>query len=202
MARRSQQTKKSNSIDNFYSFLPTSAYCTRCDIKPLSTADFGKVMKQVFPGIRPRRLGTRGNSRYCYAAMRKATKLDAPKLPELATKKYAEISNAVVTSDECAWKTIKNWAETLLGGAFDTMSELADHITDNNLCSLANNTSRQLLKKKIMQREAKDKRLTGKNGNVSVIASWSIFAKGTLYTKPAKGPKISTKLFSQILLII
>ena len=62
-----------------------SAFCERIDIKPLSTADFGKVMKQVFPGIRPRRLGTRGHSRYCYAAMRKATKLAAPKLPDLST---------------------------------------------------------------------------------------------------------------------
>ncbi|ETN59987.1 hypothetical protein AND_008404 [Anopheles darlingi] len=59
------------------------AYCARINIKPLSTADFGKVMKQVFPGIRPRRLGTRGHSRYCYAAMRKATKLPTPKLPDL-----------------------------------------------------------------------------------------------------------------------
>ncbi|KAK9504272.1 hypothetical protein O3M35_010645 [Rhynocoris fuscipes] len=42
-------------------------YCSINQIKPLSTADFGKVMKQVYPNIRPRRLGTRGNSRYCYA---------------------------------------------------------------------------------------------------------------------------------------
>lgn len=66
-----------------------SAFCERIDIKPLSTADFGKVMKQVFPGIRPRRLGTRGHSRYCYAAMRKATKLAAPKLPDLSTPSAA-----------------------------------------------------------------------------------------------------------------
>lgn len=39
------------------------AYCTTANLKPLSTADFGKVMKQVFPNLRPRRLGTRGHSR-------------------------------------------------------------------------------------------------------------------------------------------
>ena len=50
-------------------------------MKPLSTADFGKVMKQVYPRVRPRRLGTRGNSRYCYAGMRKRIKLDPPILP-------------------------------------------------------------------------------------------------------------------------
>ena len=52
-------------------------------MKPLSTADFGKVMKQVFPCVRPRRLGTRGNSRYCYAGMSKRIKLEAPLLPDL-----------------------------------------------------------------------------------------------------------------------
>jgi len=54
-------------MTNNYSSLLYRVYCERLSIKPLSTADFGKVMKQVFPGVRPRRLGTRGNSRYCYA---------------------------------------------------------------------------------------------------------------------------------------
>lgn len=58
-------------------------YCTRNSMKPLSTADFGKVMKQVYPRVRPRRLGTRGNSRYCYAGMRKRVKLDPPTLPNI-----------------------------------------------------------------------------------------------------------------------
>lgn len=53
-------------------------------MKPLSTADFGKVMKQVYPRVRPRRLGTRGNSRYCYAGMRKRIKLDPPTLPDIS----------------------------------------------------------------------------------------------------------------------
>lgn len=52
-------------------------------MKALSTADFGKVMKQVYPKVRPRRLGTRGNSKYCYAGLRKRVKLEAPILPDL-----------------------------------------------------------------------------------------------------------------------
>ena len=35
-------------------------------------------MKQVFPQVRPRRLGTRGNSRYCYAGLKKRLKLEEP----------------------------------------------------------------------------------------------------------------------------
>lgn len=61
-----------------------SVYCIRNSMKPLSTADFGKVMKQVYPRVRPRRLGTRGNSRYCYAGMRKRIKLDPPTLPKIS----------------------------------------------------------------------------------------------------------------------
>ncbi|RVE47219.1 hypothetical protein evm_008187, partial [Chilo suppressalis] len=59
------------------------AHCMTSNMKPLSTADFGKVMKQVYPSVRPRRLGTRGNSRYCYAGLRKKVKLEVPQLPTL-----------------------------------------------------------------------------------------------------------------------
>ena len=58
-------------------------YCHYNNMKLLSMADFGKVMKQVFPKVRPRRLGTRGHSRYCYAGLRKKRKLAAPELPDL-----------------------------------------------------------------------------------------------------------------------
>nr|XP_018913120.1 PREDICTED: uncharacterized protein LOC109041284 [Bemisia tabaci] len=57
-------------------------YCALNSMKPLSTADFGKVMKQVFPEVRPRRLGTRGNSRYCYSGLGKRRSLSCPYLPE------------------------------------------------------------------------------------------------------------------------
>lgn len=62
-------------------------------MKPLSTADFGKVMKQVYPGVRPRRLGTRGNSRYCYSGMRNTCKLPTPAVPSLlpANKQDSEL---------------------------------------------------------------------------------------------------------------
>lgn len=67
-----------------YTIFLFSMYCIRNSMKPLSTADFGKVMKQVYPRVRPRRLGTRGNSRYCYAGMRKRIKLDPPTLPKIS----------------------------------------------------------------------------------------------------------------------
>lgn len=81
--------------ENLFCFLFIySMYCMRNSMKPLSTADFGKVMKQVYPRVRPRRLGTRGNSRYCYAGMRKRVKLDSPTLPNISgtqTVRYIKI---------------------------------------------------------------------------------------------------------------
>ncbi|XP_062558968.1 uncharacterized protein LOC134223787 isoform X2 [Armigeres subalbatus] len=143
-----------------------TAFCERIDIKPLSTADFGKVMKQVFPGIRPRRLGTRGHSRYCYAAMRKATKLAAPKLPDLSSSSHGSVTGAErksdpedqVPTDEEAWKVIKLWAEAMLPEAFGTINELAGFITKHNLNSPASIASRQLLQKKLLQREIKERK--------------------------------------------
>uniref|UniRef100_A0A182Y6L4 Uncharacterized protein n=1 Tax=Anopheles stephensi TaxID=30069 RepID=A0A182Y6L4_ANOST len=137
------------------------AYCARINIKPLSTADFGKVMKQVFPGIRPRRLGTRGHSRYCYAAMRKATKLPIPKLPDLTSAGGSiekQSSEGQSFNEEESWKVVKAWAEAMLPSCFTTINELAGFIAKNNLNSPTGISSRQQLHKKILQRELKEKR--------------------------------------------
>uniref|UniRef100_A0A182KDQ4 RFX-type winged-helix domain-containing protein n=1 Tax=Anopheles christyi TaxID=43041 RepID=A0A182KDQ4_9DIPT len=137
------------------------AYCSRINIKPLSTADFGKVMKQVFPGIRPRRLGTRGHSRYCYAAMRKATKLPIPKLPDLTSAGGSiekQSTEGQKYNEEESWKVVKAWAEAMLPSCFATINELAGFIAKNNLNSPSGIASRQQLHKKILQREMKEKR--------------------------------------------
>ena len=87
-------------------------------MKPLSTADFGKVMKQVFPNVRPRRLGTRGQSRYCYSALRKKEELDPPVLAALfCDDEPLTGSGRRVAEDEAhasACALVKDWAEKLL----------------------------------------------------------------------------------------
>ena len=114
-------------------------------------------MKQVFPDIRPRRLGTRGHSRYCYAAMRKATKLQPPNLPDL-TSVNDSLMKSADQNDEDTWKVIKNWSESLLNAQFESVDDLAAHISQNKICMPSTSTSKQLLQKKIMQREIKDRR--------------------------------------------
>lgn len=148
----------------------------------MSTADFGKVMKQIFPGIRPRRLGTRGNSRYCYAAMRKTTKLECPYLPNLNDAKNASAkfgksasygfatTSAIGDGSEDAdgleassasWKIIKTWAEGLFSTEFHNVTEMAEYISSNymNGASAAiSNSSRALLQKKLLQRKVKGRK--------------------------------------------
>lgn len=119
------------------------AYCTENVIKPLSTADFGKVMKQVFPNVRPRRLGTRGHSRYCYSGLRKKGELSPPILADLFCEsetdhqKNAQLQNnqnpAADTPDllkERACILVREWAEKLLGINFSGMGELANFLVD------------------------------------------------------------------------
>lgn len=120
-------------------------------------------MKQVFPNIRPRRLGTRGNSRYCYAAMRKATKLEGPTLPDLHESSIC--GRLEQNYDDESWSTVKIWAENLLTSNFESMDELADFISKQHLNVPGNLSSRQLLQKKLLQRELKEK----KKLNVSFI---------------------------------
>lgn len=157
-------------IDRYFFFL-CRAYCAREDVKPLSTADFGKVMKQIFPSIRPRRLGTRGNSRYCYAAMRKTTKLECPQLPNLGGTRNDSNSDQLMSSNENetdsalgssdSWKVIKIWAENLLNVDFKGPNELADHISTNYMSGshgTISNNSRALLQKKLLQRKVKGRK--------------------------------------------
>lgn len=113
-------------------------------------------MKQVFPDIKPRRLGTRGHSRYCYAAMRKATKLPAPFLPDISMESSGSSDN--VNNDEAsAWETVKKWSENLLSQQFHSIDDLASHIKHNQK-SPNGSTSKHALQKKILQRDFRDKK--------------------------------------------
>lgn len=153
-----RNVKKNDKINIFQFFF--RSYCERLDIKPLSTADFGKVMKQVFPDVRPRRLGTRGNSRYCYAAMRKTTKLYPPILPTLGKVACSEETNDIYhqSLDEECWKPIKVWSEGLLNTTFKNISDLSTHIQKHQLNTSASNSSRNCLQKKLYIKELKEKK--------------------------------------------
>lgn len=70
-------------------------YCDNFKLQAVCPADFGKIMKGVFPNMKRRRLGTRGNSRYCYSGIRKKTEMKSPALPHL------DLSSAVKPCHLC-----------------------------------------------------------------------------------------------------
>lgn len=157
-------------------------------MKPLSTADFGKVMKQIFPSIRPRRLGTRGNSRYCYAAMRKTTKLECPQLPNLGNTEHDSNEDPLSAHGDgnggaglgspASWNVIKSWAENLLSTDFKNPHELADHISTNYMSGspgTISNSSRALLQKKLLQRKVKGRKK--KSMSLSDVSIFGIKSK-------------------------
>jgi len=110
-----------------------TGYCSVNSVKPLSTADFGKVMKQVFPAVRPRRLGTRGNSRYCYAGLRKRLKLDPPVTPDISAEPGRARESLPGGEEEVSNASsflIREWVEKLLGVKFETLPDLASHLLE------------------------------------------------------------------------
>ncbi|XP_034242298.1 DNA-binding protein RFX7 [Thrips palmi] len=114
-------------------------FCQANAVKPLSTADFGKVMKQVYPNVRPRRLGTRGHSRYCYAGLRKRMRLAPPLLPDLGPSEKApleDINGGKVGSPERTLLVaisvlVREWAGKTLGHRFTSLQDLACHLVQS-----------------------------------------------------------------------
>lgn len=59
------------------------SYCLAAQdygLKPINAASFGKAVRAAYPGIRTRRLGHRGNSKYHYVSLRPALDVEAQRL--------------------------------------------------------------------------------------------------------------------------
>ncbi|NXU77059.1 RFX7 protein, partial [Oreotrochilus melanogaster] len=110
------------------------SYCDNLGYHPLSAADFGKIMKNVFPNMKARRLGTRGKSKYPFGLRKKAF-VHMPTLPNLDFHKTgdgldgAEPPGQLQSADEevvsAACRLVCEWAQKVLSQPFDTVLELA-----------------------------------------------------------------------------
>ncbi|XP_008195754.2 uncharacterized protein LOC100141810 isoform X1 [Tribolium castaneum] len=122
-----------------------TVYCTQNQIKSLSQADFGKVMKQVYPKVRARRLGTRGNSRYCYSGLRRCIKLKPPKLPDLGDKPLStEATCTQSTLTAAAWLIVKEWSEFHFGVQFPSLQALARFLVVSHSVGAGTDAANQL----------------------------------------------------------
>ncbi|KAM8974492.1 DNA-binding protein RFX7 [Pelodytes ibericus] len=121
------------------------SYCDNLGYHPLSAADFGKIMKNVFPNMKARRLGTRGKSKYCYSGLRKKAFVHMPSLPNLDFNKTGdgldgmEVSAQLQNADEevvaAACRLVCEWAHKVLSQPFNSVLDLArflvkSHYTD------------------------------------------------------------------------
>ncbi|CAD5215731.1 unnamed protein product [Bursaphelenchus xylophilus] len=61
-------------------------HCRDSGLDPVNAASFGKLIRSVFKGLRTRRLGTRGNSKYHYNGIR--IKLTSPLNDQVSAEEY------------------------------------------------------------------------------------------------------------------
>ncbi|KAM9340400.1 uncharacterized protein rfx5 [Symphorus nematophorus] len=112
-------------------------YCENLQHRPLSAANFGKIIRDIFPNIKARRLGGRGQSKYLFGIRRK-TVLNMPLLPNLDLKNDpAELTELVQTYKqevtEAACELICDWAQKILKRSFDTVVEIARYLIQEHI---------------------------------------------------------------------
>lgn len=127
-------------------------------------------MKQVFPNVRPRRLGTRGHSRYCYSGLRKKGELSPPILADLFCDGGANVHQSNAQSqnnqrtttetpdivNERACILVREWAEKLLDISFSGMNELANFLVDKPYVDQRSKAAIQWSKLRSSHRQSED----------------------------------------------
>ncbi|XP_029354276.1 DNA-binding protein RFX7-like [Echeneis naucrates] len=123
------------------------SFCDNLNYHPLSAADFGKMMKNVFPNMKARRLGMRGKSKYCYSGLRKRAFVHLPSLPTLDLLKTGEgvQSDALESPGQlssikeevrfAACDLVCEWAQKVLKRQFDAVEDLARFLIDSHYIS-------------------------------------------------------------------
>ncbi|CAJ1049177.1 DNA-binding protein RFX7-like [Xyrichtys novacula] len=131
------------------------SFCDNLNYHPLSAADFGKMMKNVFPNMKARRLGMRGKSKYpllewftyCYSGLRKRPFVHMPSLPTLDIHKtgdalqcdllesVGQLSNIKEEVRFAACDLVCEWAQKVLKRQFDAVEDLARFLIDSHYIS-------------------------------------------------------------------
>ncbi|XP_077569876.1 DNA-binding protein RFX7-like [Stigmatopora nigra] len=123
------------------------SFCDNLNYHPLSAADFGKMMKNVFPNMKARRLGMRGKSKYCYSGLRKRPFVHFPSLPSLELQQSGDgmqcdgpdsVGHLGSMKEEvrfAACDLVCEWAQKVLKRPFDAVEELARFLIDSHYIS-------------------------------------------------------------------
>ncbi|KAF6016446.1 rfx7 [Bugula neritina] len=98
-------------------------HCKNHNYKPLVAADFGRILKSMFPNARDRRLGSRGSSKYCYVGVRRKSENNTQK--SIMSPYSAEELSKAYQSLVC------EWASTVLCRKMQSLGELAKYLLRN-----------------------------------------------------------------------
>ncbi|NXX97449.1 RFX5 protein, partial [Centropus bengalensis] len=118
-------------------------YCDSLCCRPLSAANFGKIIREIFPNIKARRLGGRGQSKYPSAGIRTKTVVSLPPLPSLDLKvtetQQSELTDLVQSYSsevmEAACALTCDWAEKILKRSFNNIVEVAQFLIQQHIIS-------------------------------------------------------------------
>uniref|UniRef100_G1MQY0 Regulatory factor X5 n=1 Tax=Meleagris gallopavo TaxID=9103 RepID=G1MQY0_MELGA len=104
-------------------------YCDNLCCHPLSAANFGKIIREIFPNIKARRLGGRGQSKYPF------TVVSLPPLPSLDLKVTETVSPPCCEVMEAACALTCDWAEKILKRSFNNIVEVAQFLIQQHIIS-------------------------------------------------------------------
>nr|XP_034954418.1 DNA-binding protein RFX5 isoform X1 [Zootoca vivipara] len=116
-------------------------YCDNLCSRSLSAANFGKIIREIFPNIKARRLGGRGQSKYCYSGIRRKTVVNMPPLPSLDLKETESPERPEVVQSysdevmEAACALTCDWAEKILKRSFNNIVEVAQFLIQQHIIS-------------------------------------------------------------------
>uniref|UniRef100_A0A3Q4BM15 RFX-type winged-helix domain-containing protein n=1 Tax=Mola mola TaxID=94237 RepID=A0A3Q4BM15_MOLML len=107
------------------------SFCDNLNYHPLSAADFGKMMKNVFPNMK---------LTYCYSGLRKRPFVHMPSLPSLDLHKTGDGSAGQLTTIKedvrfAACDLVCEWAQKVLKRQFDAVEDLARFLIDSHYIS-------------------------------------------------------------------
>lgn len=146
-------------------------FCQASKFEPLCVADFGKAMKHVFPQVKPRRLGQRGNSKYCYSGLKMKYAMNKPTLPSLdpdepqyeacdpdeMDHKTSSAEDAHHNVDEASSEVILSWAEKVVNSHFMTMKELSLYLIEEELVDSRSAAAQRVRAVRVGENGASDK---------------------------------------------
>ncbi|CCF59723.1 hypothetical protein KAFR_0H03130 [Kazachstania africana CBS 2517] len=83
-----------------------ASFCAKYNLKPLSQASLGKLIRSVFPHISTRRLGMRGQSKYHYCGLKLSIEKDSVKLRNF--KDDSKLSEVMYSKEKSSFTSSNN----------------------------------------------------------------------------------------------